>query len=62
MEANVSKADVEIVANRLHIDVTEAEIERIMLLYPAWQEQDITGNWDLVVEDLIYHVTDAFIL
>ena len=62
MESNLSKSDVKSVADQLHIELTEDQIEKILLLYPAWQENDPTGTWDLVIEDLIYHVTDAFIL
>lgn len=50
----ISKEDVIDVATSIGKVLTDEEIQDIVENYPWMQEQDPTGTWNLVVEDMIY--------
>ena len=54
----ISEQDVYQVANDLGIEITDDQVQQVLELYPAEQEQDPTANWDLVVEEIIYNLKD----
>lgn len=57
MTWNASKLtaeDVENVAESIGLQLSAKEIKEVIKQYPDYQEQDPTGNWDLVVEHCIY--------
>ena len=54
----ISTEDVYKVANSLGIGITDAQIEKVLELYPSEQEDDQSATWDLVVEKIIYDLKD----
>jgi len=52
----IKKEDVELVAKSLNFKPTDEQIKDIISLYPSAQENDPTGTWDLVVENLLYEL------
>jgi hypothetical protein len=52
----ISSNDVRKVASDLNVKLTEVQVQQILTEYPDAQEQDPSGTWDLVVENLIFQV------
>jgi len=48
--------DVLQVAQRLDLPITLDQAREVLELYPAEQENDPTGTWDLVVENCLYNL------
>lgn len=55
----ITREDILKVAESIHKNVSEADIAFILSEYPSWQKEDPTGNWNLVVENLIYYSTST---
>lgn len=52
----ITRLDIIEVANRLGFELTEAEIDEVLSIYPAEEDNDLTATWDLIVENCIYNV------
>ena len=50
----IIQADVYEVAKSLDITITEKQADSIVDKYPTAQDEDPSGTWDLVIEQLIY--------
>jgi len=50
----ITKEDIIDVANSINVELTESEIYWILSYYKDAQEQDPSGNWNMVIENLIY--------
>jgi hypothetical protein len=50
----ITKEDIKDVAESINVELTDAEINWALSQYDDAQKQDPSGNWDLVVEDLIH--------
>lgn len=55
-ENTIFQADVRVIASFLKVELTEEETQEILERYPDEQEQDPTGTWNLVVENIIHQV------
>jgi hypothetical protein len=56
--ATITKEDILSVAKDLRIPVNEEEIQFILDNYEDAQKDDPTGTWNLVVEQMLYDVTE----
>lgn len=56
MVSNVDREDVISVAEQLHINLTEEQVNKIILMYPHEEECDPSATWDLIVENCIYQI------
>lgn len=54
----IQKEDVQQVAYSIKINLTEEQIQYVLDNYESAQEEDPSGTWDLVVENLIYNITN----
>ena len=54
----ISEEDVYQVANNLGIDITDSKVEKVLELYDDEADNDPTGTWDLIVENIIYNLKD----
>lgn len=55
----MSVVDIKDVAKRLNFpEPNEMQLDEIILRYPISQEEDPTGSWNLIVEQLLYDVMD----
>jgi hypothetical protein len=54
----ITPEDVKNVAQSIKQEVTDEEIQFIIDEYPGEEENDPTGTWDLIVENIIYRVID----
>ena len=52
----LAKKDVLQVAESIGITLTNEQVFEVIDEYPAWAENDPTGTWDIIVEDIIYFV------
>ena len=52
----LSKEDVLQVAKSINVTLTDEQITEVLKIYPAEQEQDPTGTWNLVIENCIYQI------
>ncbi len=52
----IDKADVIKVAESIHIELTEKEIEDVVVRYPEGCANDPCCEWFLIVEQLVYEV------
>jgi hypothetical protein len=52
----VTKQDILDVAGRIHQTLEEIEIDFILSDYPGWQATNPTESWDIIIEDMIYHI------
>jgi hypothetical protein len=52
----IDKADVIKVAESIHIELTEKEIEDVVVRYPEGCANDPFSEWVLIVEQLVYDV------
>jgi len=50
----ITKEDIKDVAESINVELTNAEINWVLSQYEDAQEQDPSGTWDLVVENLIH--------
>ena len=51
----ITPEDVRQVAKDLDFELTDDQVNQIIKDYPAAQEEDPHANWDLIVENMIYH-------
>ncbi len=58
----ISIADIKTVSNVLKMDLTPLEIDKILSIYDAEEENDPTASWELIVENCIYNVKDSKII
>jgi len=56
----IEKIDVEHVAHSLNKKLTEKQINEVLEMYPAEQDNDPTTSWDLVIENCIYQILDIY--
>jgi hypothetical protein len=56
----IEKIDVEHVAHSLNKKLTEKQINEVLEMYPAEQDNDPTASWDLVIENCIYQILDIY--
>lgn len=56
MVSNVDNEDVLSVASELNINLTDEQVNKIVLMYPHEEECDPTGTWNLIVEHCIHQV------
>jgi Ca2+-binding EF-hand superfamily protein len=54
--STISKTDILDVADFLKVQLTEKEVEQILKEYDAHAQGDPTASWNLIVEDMIYHI------
>jgi len=54
----IQKEDVIQVATSIKQILTEQEINEVIKRYPSAEDQDPTGTWDLIVEQVIYEILD----
>lgn len=54
---HITKEDVLQVATSIKIQLTEKEIDQILREYDAYAQGDPTATWNLIVEDMIYHIS-----
>ncbi|HUU88001.1 MAG TPA: hypothetical protein VMX17_09630 [Candidatus Glassbacteria bacterium] len=54
----IQKEDVIQVATSIKQILTEQEINEVIERYPSAEDQDPTGTWDLIVEQVIYEILD----
>ena len=59
MVSNVDNEDVLSVASELNINLTDEQVNKIVLMYPHEEECDPTGTWNLIVENCIYQVING---
>ena len=55
----ISVADVISVANRLKISVSIDEVHEVLRRYDSEADNDQTGTWDLIVENLLYNIKET---
>ena len=53
-ENQIEKEDVLSVAKSLKVTLTDEQVSEAINRYPAEQEEDPSGTWNLVVEKIIY--------
>lgn len=54
----ITRIDVINVANSLGITLSESDIDEVLAQYPVEQDNDVTATWDLVVENIIYNISN----
>jgi hypothetical protein len=54
----IAQEDVKGVADFIGRTLTPEQTEQVISLYPEEQEQDPSAEWYLVVEKIIYDITD----
>ena len=54
----VTKDDIRNVAKDINVELTEKEVEWVLLCYEDAQRQDPSGTWNLVVEDLVHQAVN----
>ena len=54
----VNEIDVNITSTSLGIDLTHTQVLKILEQYDAEQAKDPSATWDLVIESLIYDLTN----
>ena len=52
----ITPEDVKSVAEAIKQELTDDEIKYIIDEYPIEEDEDPTGTWDLIVEQIIYRV------
>lgn len=52
----ITKDDVNQVAYSLKINLTESQVEQVILLYQSYENSDCGATWDLIVEQIIYDI------
>jgi hypothetical protein len=58
---DVSKEDIQEVAKRLDmLELSESQLNWVILSYEDAQRQDPTATWNLIVEDLLYMLKTNF--
>ena len=55
---NISKEDVNRVADDIGVSLTDVDVSVILENYEIEQMADTTGTWDLIVENLIYRLAN----
>jgi len=55
----IGVADVINVANRLNIHVSIDEVHEVLRRYDSEANNDPTGTWDLIVENLLYNIKET---
>jgi hypothetical protein len=55
----ISEADVKSVASQLNMSVTDSDIEKVLNLYDDEADNDPTGTWNLIVENILYIIQDV---
>jgi hypothetical protein len=56
---SIKEADILEVASKIgKASLSEMQIDEVILRYPFFQKEDPSGTWNLVVEQLLYEVTD----
>ena len=56
MVSNIGRTDVLVVANSINKQLTEEQVNKVILMYPHEEECDPTETWNLIVENCIYQV------
>lgn len=54
----ITSDDVRGVAEFLKKELTQNQVDEVISLYPEEQEQDPSAEWYLVVEKIIYDITN----
>ena len=54
----IKRQDVYEIANKLCIGITDDQVDQVIDLYPAEQDEDPSATWDLVVEKIIWDLKD----
>jgi len=54
----ITKEDITNVAKSVNVELTDSEIKWVLNSYTEAQEQDPTGTWNLVIENLIHQVKE----
>jgi hypothetical protein len=52
----VSELDVQLVASKIKIKLTDEQIQRVIAIYSHEEECDPHGRWDKIVEYCIFRV------
>jgi hypothetical protein len=55
----INDADVISVAERLKMSVSIDEIHEVLKRYDSEANNDPTGTWDLIVENLLYNIKET---
>ncbi len=62
MVSNIGRTDVLVVANSINKQLSEEQVNKVILMYPHEEECDPTGTWNLIVEHCIYSVLDEKVI
>jgi cell division ATPase FtsA len=54
----ISEEDVKRVAKNINKEINQKQIKEVLDMYPSEQENDPEESWNLIVENLIYQVTE----
>jgi Ca2+-binding EF-hand superfamily protein len=52
----ILKEDIIRIAKSIGKSLTDKEVEKVLEEYPAWEKQDPTATWNLIIEDIVYFV------
>jgi hypothetical protein len=56
----ITRADVQEMAKTFLPEITDSQLEWVILSYEDAQRQDPTATWNLIVEDLLYQLKNNF--
>ena len=56
MVSNIGKTDVLVVANSINKQLSEEQVNKVILMYADEEESDSSATWNLIVENCIYQV------
>lgn len=62
MVSNIGRTDVLVVAKSINKQLTEEQVNKVILMYPHEEECDPTGTWNLIVEHCIYSILDEKVI
>lgn len=56
MTNKIDKFDINSVAERLNITLTDQQLDKVLELYEEYEDNDPTATWDLIVENIVYNI------
>jgi hypothetical protein len=58
MTNEITAQDIVQVAERLNMDISIGDINRVLEMYESEADNDPTATWDLIVENCLYNLVD----
>jgi hypothetical protein len=58
MTNEITAQDIVQVAERLNMDISIGDINRVLEMYESESDNDPTATWDLIVENCLYNLVD----